>query len=445
MRFVCPFHPACPPANHLFANQARLLTEFGLVRQLECEARLTSFKVAVVFGTRPEAIKLAPVVLAMRADSRFQCRVCVTGQHREMLDQVLTAFSLVPDHDLALMEPNQSLARLTGKAIEALTAHFQNEKPGLVIVQGDTTTTFCAALSAFYSRIPVAHVEAGLRTGDLSAPWPEEANRVMTSRLTSLHFAPTENARQNLLAEGVREATIFVTGNTVIDALLYAISRTRGGNRDYLTLPEALLDRLKTRKMVLITGHRRENFGPGLESICLAIRILAKNFPDVDFVYPVHLNPQVRSTVAEVLNPEGNSEERYTNIHLLGPVPYLDFAYLMDHCLLIVTDSGGIQEEATALGKRLIVTRETTERPEVVETGVAELVGTDTDRILRATSFALHQDRPTDYQINRRSPYGDGQASRRIIELIAETFENGALLRAKAAATVNFIEASREQ
>lgn len=392
-------------------------------------------RIAVIVGTRPEAIKLAPVILALRADPRVECRVCVTGQHRQMLAPVLEAFDLVPDLDLDVMRPNQSLAGLTARLMEALDACLAHEPPHLVLVQGDTTSVFCGSLAAFYRHIPVGHVEAGLRTGNLQAPWPEEANRVLTSRLATLHFAPTESARANLVNEGVPPERIWVTGNTVIDALAYAVERVRRAPPEIPGVPENVRGQFvpqpmpgvagpaprPARPLVLITGHRRENFGAGFESICRALARLAGLRPDVQFVYPVHLNPNVREPVQRILGlaargPGGG------NLHLIDPLPYLPFVALMDAAAVILTDSGGIQEEAPSLGKPVLVMRETTERPEALTTGLVELVGTDADRIVAAVQARLQvwesaPGQPEAAGGIQPSPFGDGRAAARIVQV----------------------------
>jgi UDP-N-acetylglucosamine 2-epimerase (non-hydrolysing) len=365
--------------------------------------------IAVIFGTRPEAIKLVPVILALRRQPAVACRVCITAQHRQMLDQVLHDFDLAPDADLNLMQPNQGLAGLTARAIEAIDRLLAQERPRLVVIQGDTTTTFCAALAAFYNRIPVAHVEAGLRTGNLDAPWPEEANRLLTTRLTRLHFPPTETSRRNLLAEGVPADRVFVTGNTVIDALLLARERVRARPPALPGLPESLLTR--RRPLVLITGHRRENFGCGFESICRAIAELAERFPATDFVYPVHLNPNVRAPVQRILGAV-----RGGNVYLTEPLSYLPFVALMDRATVLLTDSGGIQEEAPSLGKPVLVMRDTTERPEAVEAGTARLVGTDQKTIVGEVTRLLTDPAAHAAMARAHNPYGDGEAARRIVE-----------------------------
>jgi UDP-N-acetylglucosamine 2-epimerase (non-hydrolysing) len=367
-------------------------------------------RVAVIFGTRPEAIKLVPVVLALRRQPAVDCRVCTTAQHRQMLDQILHDFDLVPDADLDLMRPNQDLAGLTARAVEAVDDFLKRERPRLVLVQGDTTTAFCAALAAFYNRLPVAHVEAGLRTGNLDAPWPEEANRLLTTRLARLHFAPTESARRNLLAEAVPADRVLVTGNTVIDALLLAREKVRTNPPALPGLPPEVLAE-RGRPLVLITGHRRENFGPGFESICRAIGELARLFPDTHFVYPVHLNPNVRAPVRRILGavPGGN-------VRLMEPLSYLPFVALMDRATLILTDSGGIQEEAPSLGKPVLVMRDTTERPEAVEAGTARLVGTDQDTIVDEVARLLADPASRARMTRAHNPYGDGRAAGRVVD-----------------------------
>jgi len=371
--------------------------------------------VAFIFGTRPEAIKLAPVILAMKGHRELAGKVCVTAQHRQMLDQVLEVFGIVPDADLNLMQPGQTLGGLTSRAMAALDAYLASERPDMVMVQGDTTTVFCATLAAFYHHIPVAHVEAGLRTGNLQAPWPEEANRVLTSRLASLHFAPTRTAKENLLREGVADESIRVTGNTVIDALLLAVQQVRKNPPEIPGWPQADVA-LDGRQMVLITGHRRENFGDGLDSICRAIAELARRFPEARFVYPVHLNPNVRQPVGQILAGAGRD-----NIHLIEPLPYLPFVHLMDRSTLILTDSGGVQEEAPSLGKPVLVMREETERAEAIEAGAARLVGTDSGRIVAEVSRLLSDANARSQMARSVNPYGDGQASERIIEACVKT------------------------
>lgn len=362
-------------------------------------------KIAVIFGTRPEAIKLCPVVLALKADSAFNCQVCVTGQHREMLQQVLDIFGVVPDVDFRLMQPNQTLAGLTTRAMTALDDYLTRERPDIVMVQGDTTTVLCGALAAFYHHIPVAHVEAGLRTWNLESPWPEEANRQLTTRLARWHFCPTENNRQNLLREGVPAENVYVTGNTVIDALFIAREKLRQSNNQTIEQSN------NSRRMVLITGHRRENFGRGFENICQAIRQLALVFADVDFVYPVHLNPNVREPVNRIL-------AGLSNVKLMAPQGYLDFVGLMDRANIILTDSGGVQEEAPSLGKPVLVMRETTERPEAVAAGTVKLVGTNPDDIVRECQTLLTTPSAYAAMAAAINPYGDGHAVDRIVSVL---------------------------
>lgn len=379
--------------------------------------------ISVILGTRPEAIKLAPVILGLRADVRFRCRVCVTAQHRQMLDQVLQVFGIVPDVDLDLMQQGQTLAGFTSRAIAALDNYLAQDKPDLVLVQGDTTTVLCAALAAFYRSIPVGHVEAGLRTWDMQAPWPEEANRVLTTRLAALHFAPTELNRQNLLKEGVPDRRIIVTGNTVIDALMIARAQIRQDRPSIPSLPhEALRENGQNRPVVLITGHRRESFGNGFENICMAIALLARRFPGTQFVYPVHLNPNVRQPVTEILG-NGNG---LSNVHLIEPLTYLPFVTLMDRATLILTDSGGVQEEAPSLGKPVLVMRETTERPEAVAAGTVKLVGTSCQRIVEETSRLLTDSTAYLHMQRAHNPYGDGHATSRILAACQQFNREGA-------------------
>ncbi len=360
-------------------------------------------KVLVVFGTRPEAIKLAPLVRCLREDPRFNTRVAVSAQHREMLDQVLHGlFSIRPDYDLNVMEPGQTLAESASRILAALEPVLDRERPDCVIVQGDTTTTFCGALAAFYQSIPVAHVEAGLRTGDVRQPYPEEMNRVLTSRLTTLHFAATESARENLRREGVDDANIFVTGNTGIDALLAV--------RD--ALPP--FDEDLQKKTILVTAHRRESFGVGFLGICGALRRLAER-PDVEIVYPVHPNPQVQAVVNEHLRDVGN-------IRLIEPLEYFAFVDLMRRAYILLTDSGGVQEEGPSLGKPVLVMREKTERPEAVAAGTARLTGTDEDTIVEEASRLLDDREEYLRRARIHNPYGDGHASARIRDVIATRF-----------------------
>lgn len=370
-----------------------------------------SLKTLCVFGTRPEAIKMAPLALALAADERFEAKVCVTGQHREMLDQVLELFAIEPDFDLNIMKPGQDLTGVTTSILQGMKTVFAEFKPDVVLVHGDTATTFATSLAAYYQQIPVAHVEAGLRTGNIYSPWPEEANRKLTGALANLHFAPTATSQANLLREGIAPANIIITGNTVIDALLDVVKRLDDDpelNAKALA-PTAFLD--PTRKLILVTGHRRESFGDGFERICQALMEVAQQHPDVDIVYPVHLNPNVREPVNRLLSG-------ITNVHLIEPLDYLPFVSLMSRSYIILTDSGGIQEEAPSLGKPVLVMRDTTERPEAVDAGTVKLVGTDTSNIVRELNrLLIDQDayRAMSYAHN---PYGDGQACGRIIETL---------------------------
>jgi UDP-N-acetylglucosamine 2-epimerase (non-hydrolysing) len=368
-------------------------------------------KLLVVFGTRPEAIKMAPLVKELQKCSKFQVKVCVTAQHRQMLDQVLQLFNITPDFDLDLMRPSQTLTQLTCNILQGMEEVFSQYKPDWVLVHGDTSTTLGASLAAYYQQVKVAHIEAGLRTHNLYSPWPEEANRQITARLTGLHFAPTLQARANLLQEAVAPNIIYVTGNTVIDALINVSQR--------IDLDDALHQQLagqfpfldETKRLVLVTGHRRENFGAGFESMCHALQDIAAD-PSVQVVYPVHLNPQVQEPVKRIL---GNTP----NVHLIAPLDYLPFVYLMKQSHLILTDSGGVQEEAPSLGKPVLVMRNTTERPEAVAAGTVKLVGTDRTTIVTETRKLLAD--LNDYQAMARAhnPYGDGLACQRI----RETFE----------------------
>jgi len=378
----------------------------------------TPLKVLFVFGTRPEAIKMAPLIRELgRAPERFQARVCVTAQHREMLDQVLALFSIRPDVDLDVMRPNQSLHEITSSVMLGLRPILEREHPDWVLVQGDTTTTFAASLAAFYQRIPVAHVEAGLRTGNLQAPWPEEMNRVLTSRLASLHFAPTSAARDNLLHEGVPENLIHVTGNTVVDALL-EVRDQLASNRDLTAALDKQYEFLhRDKALILVTGHRRESFGAGFESICRALAELETRRSDVEILYPVHLNPNVREPVGRILDDR-------PRIHLIEPVEYSAMVYLMGRARFILTDSGGIQEEAPSLGKPVLVMRDTTERPEAVAAGTVLIVGTDHKRIVDESIRLLDDRKHYERMSHAHNPYGDGQASRRIAAILRKRTMN---------------------
>ena len=369
-------------------------------------------KVMLVFGTRPEAIKMCPLVNELKTRKGIETIVCVTGQHRQMLDQVLELFAIQPDFDLDLMKADQTLGDITGNVLHGMEGIFAQWQPDMVLVHGDTTTTLAAALSSYYAKVPVGHVEAGLRTGDKYSPWPEEMNRHLAGALADVHFSPTEKARENLLHEGIAPESIHVTGNTVIDALLTVEERIRSDAdlRGRLERHFPFLDPQKY--LVLVTGHRRENFGSGFENICQAIATLARR-DDVQVVYPVHLNPHVQEPVRRILSD-------LSNVFLLKPQDYLSFVYLMHRCTLVLTDSGGIQEEAPSLGKPVLVMRDTTERPEALEAGTALLVGTDRARIVREVSRLL--DAPEAYRTmaEAHNPYGDGTAARRIATFLKE-------------------------
>ncbi|MEM5314008.1 UDP-N-acetylglucosamine 2-epimerase (non-hydrolyzing) [Paraburkholderia sp. JHI869] len=363
--------------------------------------------VLLTFGTRPEAIKMAPLVTRLQKEQGIRCRVCVTGQHREMLDQVLKLFAIQPDFDLNIMKRGQDLYDVTTSILTGMRDVLARDKPDLVLVHGDTTTTMAATLASFYSRTPVAHVEAGLRTGNLLSPWPEEANRKLTGALASLHFAPTATARENLLREGVPPHSIVVTGNTVIDALLHVRGRF-ATDTELREQAQSVLPQLDpSRRLILVTGHRRESFGDGFERICTALAHIARARPDVYIVYPVHLNPSVREPVNRLLTAIGN-------VHLIEPLDYLPFVSLMDRAHLILTDSGGIQEEAPSLRKPVLVMRETTERQEAIEAGVVRLVGTDVDAIVQGVTHLLDDDAAYAAMSRGENPYGDGQACDRI-------------------------------
>ena len=370
-------------------------------------------KILIVFGTRPEAIKMAPLVKLFQASQQFTTKVCVTAQHRQMLDQVLTLFKIVPDYDLDLMQAGQGLTDITCKVLRGVSSVIADFNPDYVFVHGDTTTTFSAALTAFYEKAKVVHVEAGLRTGDIYSPWPEEANRKLASVLVDTHLAPTEQAKKNLLSEGVSAKHILVTGNTVIDALLNIRNELKKNRGLSKKLEQQFSQFSYQRRLVLITGHRRENFGSGFECICTAIKNAARSYPDVDFVYPVHLNPQVREPVNRLL---GN----FNNIYLIEPLDYLPFVYLMDRAYIILTDSGGIQEEAPSLGKPVLLMRETTERPEALAAGTVKLVGTDVEKINQELSILLDNDVEYRQMSLAYNPYGDGQAASRIVNYFVE-------------------------
>jgi len=377
-------------------------------------------RVLLVFGTRPEAIKMAPVVLGLANAEGIDSRVCVTAQHRQMLDQVLELFGITPDYDLDLMTPGQDLFDITAKSLLGLRDVFRQEKPDMVLVHGDTTTCFTAALAAFYEAIPVGHVEAGLRTGNLKAPFPEEANRSLVGRLATYHFAPTETARANLLAEGAPDSMIHVTGNTVIDALLMVRDRVmQYPHEKWIDRFGAdLYDRIISaeRKLILITGHRRENFGQGFVDLCMAIRDLAVRHPDWDLIYPVHLNPNVQKPVYKILGDEDN-------VSLIEPQDYAPFVWLMNQSDLILTDSGGVQEEAPSLGKPVLVMRDVTERPEALEAGTVRLVGTNRERITSEVELILNDEAVYMAMSHAHNPYGDGLAASRIIKTLSKLID----------------------
>lgn len=372
-------------------------------------------KILSVFGTRPEAIKMAPVIKELeRHPDKFKSVVCVTAQHRQMLDQVLDLFGIRPDHDLDIMKPGQSLFDVTCNVLMGLKPVLEMERPDIVLVHGDTTTTMAASLAAFYCRVRVGHVEAGLRTGNKYAPYPEEINRKVAGALTDLHFAPTAASRANLLKEGVEPAAIHVTGNTVIDALLDVAERVRGDEelRCRFDREFSFLDTAK--RLILVTGHRRENFGEGFEHICHALADIVRSRPDLEILYPVHLNPNVQEPVRRILG--GRDTER---IHLIEPVDYLPFVYLMNRSYLIITDSGGVQEEAPSLGKPVLVMRETTERPEAVEAGTVKLVGVDREKIVGETLRLLDDLNAYRSMGMAHNPYGDGKAAKRIAAVLS--------------------------
>lgn len=368
-------------------------------------------KILIVFGTRPEAIKMAPVIKALEKDKRFKYQICVTGQHREMLHQVLETFAVKPDYDLDLMSNNQTLENINANILIKVSEIIKNSKPDLVLVHGDTSTTFSSALAAFMNKTLVGHVEAGLRTWNLNSPWPEEAFRQLTSKLTGLHFAPTKIASENLKKENVDESKICITGNTVIDALLLAV--------EILEKNRTLIEEIKqtyssidfSKKIILVTGHRRENFGEGLKNICLALKDISNEYQDIQIVYPVHLNPNVEDSVNKLLTGS-------RNIFLLEPLEYLPFIYFMKKSYLILTDSGGIQEEAPTFGKPVLVMRDTTERPEAVNSNTAKLVGSNRENIVKELKKLLDSEEDYDLMSKSKNPYGDGQASQKICNFI---------------------------
>ena len=383
-----------------------LIAKFNLLKDIK-------LKVLTVFGTRPEAIKMAPLVHALAADERFESRCCVTAQHREMLDQVLELFKISPDYDLNLMKAGQTLPEVTSRILLELTPVLKEFKPDVVLVHGDTATTFAASLAAYYEQIAVGHVEAGLRTGNIYSPWPEEGNRKLTGSLTKYHLAPTENSKANLLKENYAAENISVTGNTVIDALLLVKQQIENDTDLSNTLAGQFPMLDESKKLILVTGHRRESFGGGFERICEALAQTAKAHPNCQILYPVHLNPNVQEPVKRILND-------VDNVHLIEPQQYLPFVYLMNRAHIILTDSGGIQEEAPSLGKPVLVMRDTTERPEAVDAGTVRLVGTDIAKITSALNELLTNDESYKKMSRAHNPYGDGKACQRICDILAK-------------------------
>ena len=371
-------------------------------------------KILTVFGTRPEAIKMAPLVHSLANDARFDAKVCVTAQHREMLDQVLQLFEIKPDYDLNLMEVGQTLNEVTARILLGLKPVLQEFKPDIVLVHGDTATTFAASLAAYYEQIAVGHVEAGLRTGNICSPWPEEANRKLTGVLTKLHFAPTDVSKHNLLKENYPEEKIFITGNTVIDALLLVKNKIEQSDELNYKLAKQFPFLDKEKKLILVTGHRRESFGGGFERICEALAITAKRYPESQILYPMHLNPNVREPVNRILKD-------VNNIFLIEPQSYLPFVYLMIRSYLILTDSGGIQEEAPSLGKPVLVMRDTTERPEAIEAGTVKLVGTDINQITSSISKLMDDENAYQKMSFAHNPYGDGRSCQRILDILVNS------------------------
>ncbi|KKD59399.1 UDP-N-acetylglucosamine 2-epimerase [Grimontia sp. AD028] len=372
-------------------------------------------KVLTVFGTRPEAIKMAPLVHKLSHAEGIDAKVCVTAQHREMLDQVLDLFEIEPDFDLNVMKPGQSLYEVTSNIISGLKPVLEDFKPDIVLVHGDTATTLSASLAAYFQQIAVGHVEAGLRTGNIYSPWPEEGNRKLTGAISTLHFAPTKTSECNLLSEGVSAESISITGNTVIDAL-FLVKEKLENDQDLIDTLASVFPQIdNNKKLILVTGHRRESFGGGFERICEALAEIATRHPDSQIIYPVHLNPNVREPVNRIL-------KNVNNIHLIEPQEYLPFVYLMNKAHVILTDSGGIQEEAPSLGKPVLVMRDTTERPEAVEAGTVKLVGTDKNKIITAVDNLLNNEDDYERMSRAHNPYGDGKSCQRIIEKIITTF-----------------------
>ena len=374
-------------------------------------------KILIVFGTRPEAIKMAPLVKEFQKNTEnFETRVCVTAQHREMLDQVLDLFQITPDYDLNIMQPSQDLYDVTSNILLKIKPVLEEFKPNVVLVHGDTATTFATSLASYYQKIKIGHVEAGLRTGNLYSPWPEEGNRKLTGVLTDYHFSPTETSRKNLLNEGVSESSIFITGNTVIDALQLVIKRIDTDRFLKLNIEKAIIQsgfKGIDSKYVLVTCHRRENFGKGFLNICEALKVLAEGNPDINILYPVHLNPNVRKPVNELLS-------NISNIKLVEPFQYEEFVYLMSKSYLILTDSGGIQEEAPSLGKPVLVMRDTTERPEAVEAGTVKLIGSDQDNIIKEVQKLLNDNGEYQKMSKAHNPYGNGNASEKILNILKD-------------------------
>ena len=370
-------------------------------------------KILAVFGTRPEAIKMAPLVKALRADSRFICKVCITAQHRQMLDQVLDIFNIKPNFDLDLMKDNQSLLALTSRVISNMDNVYDSFLPDIVLVHGDTTTTLAASISAYYRKIRIGHVEAGLRTGDIYSPWPEEGNRKVTGTIATLHFAPTENSKKNLLDEKIKSSRIFVTGNTVIDSLFWVKDLIKKDPNLRLRMNKRFNFLDDKKKTILVTGHRRESFGQGFEQICKSLLKISMNYDDVQIVYPVHLNPSVQKPVNKYL-------ANIDNIFLIKPLEYVQFIYLMDRSHIILTDSGGIQEEAPSLGKPVLVMRDTTERPEALEAGTVLLTGADKEKIFNSVSMLLEDNAMYQKMSRAHNPYGDGNASKKIVEILCK-------------------------
>lgn len=377
-------------------------------------------KVLTIFGTRPEAIKIAPLLEILEKTDEIKSIVCVTAQHREMLDQVLDIFQISPQYDLNLMKDNQTLSQITGDILKGVEDVLKSEKPEIVLVHGDTTTSMASSLAAYYQQIPIGHVEAGLRTYNKYSPFPEEINRHIIGVTADYHFAPTNRAKNNLLKENVPEEKIFVTGNTVIDALFYIKKKINKDRALKQVLEEKYSFIDPNKKLILVTGHRRESFGKGFENICLAIKDIAERFDDIQIVYPVHLNPNVRSTVENLLGKiNSNNDNKEQKIFLVNPIDYVSFVYFMDRSYLILTDSGGIQEEAPSLGKPVLVMREVTERPEGIEAGVVRLVGVNKETIVKETIRLLENIDEYKSMSEQQNPYGDGHASERIVEVIS--------------------------